>query len=227
LVDRSDNHILPEQKIEEILEAVWVAEECHELTLEGVRRECAEDVSDADLNVLVAEGLIARDGDKVRFTPAGRERGETIIRRHRLTESLLVNVLNLPLKKAHDIACDMEHILPIEMTKSICTLLGHPDVTPDGRPIPPGEDCLSNQTSTGAVIVNLRELKAGERGRVAYIKPKTHQRGHQLATFGLVPGVVVELHQRYPAYCIRFANTEVALDEDVAGDIYVSRNGRG
>ncbi|MBI4699994.1 MAG: FeoA domain-containing protein [Deltaproteobacteria bacterium] len=62
-----------------------------------------------------------------------------------------------------------------------------------------------------------------ERGRITYIKPKDHARLHRLTCFGLTPGTVVEVHQCSPAFCIRFEGTELALDHDVAEDIYLVR----
>jgi DtxR family Mn-dependent transcriptional regulator len=146
-----------------------------------------------------------------------------VIRRHRLTESLLTYVLGLPEEKADAIACDMEHTLPPEMERSICTLLGHPPFSPAGKPIPPGEDCLQKLSSIDAAIVNLCDLVPGEEGRIAYIRPKNHTRLHRLSAFGIVPGVTVKLHQTYPAFCIKFEETELAIDPDVAEDIFVSK----
>jgi DtxR family Mn-dependent transcriptional regulator len=216
--------MLPQHKIEEILEAIWKAEEKKSNTLEMVRRLCPDEIEEGDMEQLEREGLVLLKGDQLAFTAEGKKQARKIIRRHRLTECLLISVLHLSADQAHDIACDMEHILPPEMTQSICTLLGHPGVTPDGKPIPSGPDCERNERSVLAVIVNLTELKPGEQGRIAYIKPKHHERSHQLASFGIVPGVTIELHQRYPAYCIRYEGTELALDESVAADIFVSRS---
>ncbi len=75
-------------------------------------------------------------------------------------------------------------------------------------------------------MVNLCDLAPGERGRVSYIKPKHHARLHRLTSFGLIPGTIIEVHQRSPAICVRFEGTELALDRDVAEDIFlVKTNG--
>jgi DtxR family Mn-dependent transcriptional regulator len=215
--------MISKQKAEEILESIWDADEAGEFTVEAVRRHCSEEISDAELAQLEADGLVLREGSRILFSAEGKERARGVVRRHRLTECLLTFVLKLPEEKAHDIACDMEHILPLEMVSSICTLLGHPSHSPGGLPIPRGEDCRQKQTTVGVAIVNLTELSAGEGGTVAYIQPKDHGRLHRLTAFGIVPGVFVELHQKYPAYCIKFEETELALDRDVAEDIYVRK----
>jgi len=216
--------MVSKQKAEEILESIWNTDEAGEFTVEAVRRHCPEEVADADLEQLEADGLVLREGARILFTAEGKERAQGVVRRHRLTECLLTFVLKLPEDRAHDIACDMEHILPPEMVSSICTLLGHPSHSPGGKPIPRGDDCRDKQTTVDVAIVNLTELRPGESGTVAYIKPKHHERLHRLTSFGIVPGVPVELHQKYPAYCIKFEETELALDKDAAEDIYVRRH---
>ncbi|MBW2526656.1 MAG: FeoA domain-containing protein [Deltaproteobacteria bacterium] len=215
--------VLSQQKREEILEAIWVADEDGDDSAANVRDHCPEEVSDDELGELGRDDLLERDGERLRLTARGRAKARGVVRRHRLTESLLTYVLKLPQEQAHEIACHMEHILPPEMETSICTLLGHPEYSPEGKPIPPGEDCLERLESVQVQIVNLCEMKPGEQGRIAYIKPKHHRRLHRLSSFGIVPGVVVELHQRTPAYVIKFEQTELALDKDVAEDIFVRR----
>ena len=217
--------MIPKQKAEEILEAIWKADENGEFSLGAVRRHCPEEISDSNLQHLEAEALVIRQGERILFTAEGKEQARGVIRRHRLTESLLTYVLGLPEEQADEIACDMEHTLPPEMERSICTLLGHPPFSPTGKPIPPGDDCMEKLSSVDAAIVNLCELSPGEQGRVAYIRPKNHARLHRLTAFGIVPGVTVRLHQTYPALCIKFEETELAIDPDVAEDIFVSRIG--
>ncbi len=215
--------MIPQNKVEEILEAVWVAEEHGEQEEASVRSICPDEIVAGDLQALQAEGLVTLQQGRVLLTDGGRKRARGVIRRHRLTEVLLTTVLGMPAARAHEIACEMEHTLVPEMTQSICTLLGHPEVSPDGKPIPPGPDCLQRQSSVQSVLVRLTELQPGQEGRVAYIKPSDHERGHQLAAFGLSPGVTLRLHQKHPAYCVRYEGTELALDEAVARDIYVTR----
>ncbi len=217
--------MIPRQKAEEILEAIWNAEEKGEFTLESVRRNCPEEVSDGNLQQLETEGLVIRQGERVLFTPQGKQQAQGVIRRHRLTESLLTYVLGLSEEKADSIACDMEHTLPPEMERSICTLLGHPPFSPAGKPIPPGDDCRQKLSSIDTAIVNLCDLSPGEEGRIVYIRPKNHSRLHRLTAFGIVPGVTLKLHQTYPAFCIKFEETELAIDPDVAEDIFVSKLG--
>jgi putative ABC transport system ATP-binding protein len=78
----------------------------------------------------------------VEFTPRGRERAGSIIRRHRLAERLFTDSLAMDSEsEIEQQACKFEHILSPEATDKICTFLGHPRTCPHGAPIPPGVCC--------------------------------------------------------------------------------------
>ncbi len=212
---------------EEILETIWTTEEDGLDTLDAVRERCAIEIGEGDLLLLEKRGMIRREGDRVVLSDQGRAEARGVVRRHRLAVTLFGTILDMEAEKREEIACEVEHTLLPEVEESICTLLGHPTVTPDGHPIPPGHCCETNRTTASTVIVNLTALAPGERGRITYIKPKHHQRLHRLTAFGLTPGTVVEVHQRRPAFCVRYEGTEIALNQDVAEDIFVAREGNG
>jgi DtxR family Mn-dependent transcriptional regulator len=181
------------------------------------------EVKAEDLEVLERRELITRDGDRILLTYEGREAARSVVRRHRLAETLFATILDLDVERREALACEAEHSLLPEVEEAICTLLGHPTLCPDNKPIPPGRCCDSKRTTASTVIVNLTGLAPGEKGRITYIKPKDHARLHRLTSFGLTPGTVIELHQRSPAFCVRYEGTELAVDRDVAEDIYVTR----
>jgi len=208
---------------EEILEALWTTAEDGVPTAAALRERCMDEVSDADLERLVADGLVTRDGDALRLTPAGEAQARDVVRRHRLAEALLFSVLDIRERERRErVACEVEHTLVPDLANGICTVLGHPRECPDGKPIPPGPCCAEHQRVVEQLVVSLADLQPGRRARVLYIKPKNHERLHRLTAFGLTPGVELELHQQRPAYCIRYEGTELALDRDVAEDIFVA-----
>ena len=208
---------------EELLEALWKVDEAGEPSIEAVRRILPIELLDDDLELLEKRGLITRDGRHVRLTFEGRADARSVVRRHRLAESLFATVLDIAAERQEQVACEVEHTLLPELEEAICTLLGHPSLCPDGKPIPPGRCCGSNRTITPTAVVSLCNLAPRERGRVRYIRPKNHERLHRLTSFGLTPGTIVEVHQRAPTFCIRFEGTELALDRDVAEDIFLVR----
>jgi DtxR family Mn-dependent transcriptional regulator len=208
---------------EELLEAVWKGDEAGDPSLATIRRILPIELLEDDLELLHKRGLITRDAGHVRLTFEGRTEARSLVRRHRLAESLFATVLDIDADRQEQVACEVEHTLLPELEEAICTLLGHPTLCPDGKPIPPGRCCGSKRTLTSTAVVSLCSLGPGERGRVRYIRPKSHDRLHRLTSFGLTPGTVVEVHQRAPAFCIRFEGTELAIDRDVAEDIFLVR----
>ncbi len=215
------------QRTEDLLESILMAAEQGATTLEEIRgtnlEDSCVDLMDEDVSQLVEKGLIEVEDGRLRLTERGMTIAERIVRRHRLAEVLLFTLLGVDRELASEIGCRVEHGIRDEMLDGVCTLLGHPSTCPHGRPIPPGECCRARKTTVQRQVVPLTELRPGERARVVYIMPRNHHRLHRLASFGLHPGVEIEVHQRRPAYCLRFEESEVALDRDVAEDIQVAR----
>ncbi len=209
--------------LEEILETIWKALEKGDARIETIRQNCPDTVMDHDLEILERRDLIVIKPDKVELTSKGEVVAKGVVRRHRLAESLFASILDLDEEKREEIACEVEHTLLPEVEEAICTLLGHPAICPDGKNIPKGRCCHSGRTSATAVVSNLTGLAPGSKGRITYIKPKDHSRLHRLTSFGLTPGTMLEVHQNFPAVCIRYEGTELAIDHDVAEDIFVAK----
>lgn len=86
---------------------------------------------------LAKAGLVRHDPyGPVELTPAGKRLALAIIRRHRLLELYLKNVLGLPLDRVHGEADQLEHALSDALTERLAQVLGDPDVDPHGEPIP-------------------------------------------------------------------------------------------
>lgn len=205
----------------EIMEAVWCAAEKKLCTRDAIRQNCTIVFDETDLDALEQRGLITKSGDTIVFTENGKTEAEGIMRRHRLAEVLVSSILKLKKAEMEVVACQVEHALVPEVETAICTLLGHPELCPDGRPIPRGACCRNLQTTFSTTVISLAELGAGESGRITYIKPENHANLHQLLSFGLEPGVTVTVLRTTPALCIMFESTELALDRDIARNIFV------
>jgi len=206
---------------EEILESIWSVGDRQNNTIEAVRKRCSVDFSEEDLAEMERQELIVRDQNEIRLANKGESIAEVIIRRHRLAEILVSSILKLKQSDMEDIACKVEHSLLPEVEESICTLLGHPEFCPDGKRIPRGRCCSGKLKAIDSSVVSLSELSPGESGKITYIKPDNHSSFHQLISFGLHPGVIITVHRKNPAFCIKFENTELALDDNVAKNIYV------
>jgi DtxR family Mn-dependent transcriptional regulator len=214
-----------DRRLEEILEHVWTEREDGRDAAQGILAasvsEHAPDARAADLATLAEGGLVVLDGEHVRLTPAGEARARDVVRRHRLTERLFKDLLDLGEGTMEAQACEFEHILSREATDSVCTLLGHPPTCPHGKPVPPGECCGAFQRTVRPLVTGLRSFDLGGIGRIVFITPKFHDRMDRLAALGVIPGSTIRLHQRSPSYVIEVGETTIALDPEIAGEIYV------
>ena len=211
---------------DEFLEAVWTCEETGRHAVDEVLN-CAHGEPDpAVLDRLVqAEQVEVSDG-QVHFTEAGRLAASFIIRRHRLAERLVVDLLGLSVDDAERFACEFEHSVVPEVTDSICTLLGHPQECPHGKPIPSGDDCREKLTEVRQVLYALSDVPCGGRYRVAYVRSHDHDRLHHLLSVGITPGVEIRVHQLTPVLVVQVDQSEFALDKGVAADIHVWSGGK-
>ena len=211
--------------IDEILEAVWEAEEAGQLEAAKLKVVCPHNMGDFDLPSSLKEmekaGLLKLEGKEVAFTDQGREQARNLIRRHRLAKRLLMDVLDVSERESEDLACRFEHFLSEEVTDKVAAFLGHPQVDPNGKPIPAGETPAETAETMTPLIHRLARLEVGKSARVAFLTPSFHKRFDRLAAFGINPGVVLNLHQRKPAFVVRVGETELALDPEIADEIYV------
>ncbi|MBI3353738.1 MAG: metal-dependent transcriptional regulator [Nitrospirae bacterium] len=209
------------QRIDELLELLWIMKEDRKDDL----KEFLKSSEDKDVKRLLEEmedgGLVSVEGESIKFKSKGGKKAEMIIRRHRLAERLFADLFEFEIKQAHADACAFEHILSPEVTDSVCTFLGHPPICPDGRPIPRGECCKKFQIEIKPLVQSLTSLQPGKDGRIVFITPRYHARLDKLGSLGIVPGSIVRVHQRKPSYVLKIGETEIALDEEIAKEIYV------
>jgi DtxR family Mn-dependent transcriptional regulator len=213
------------RRMEELLEAVLTEREQGRSEAASVLAhagaEHAPGATTDDLQALAAAGLVRLEVGRVELTEAGEARARAVVRRHRLTERLFKDLLAVSESTMEDQACELEHILSPEATESVCTLLGHPPTCPHGRPIPPGACCGAFQRTLRPLVTGLRHFELGATGRIVFIAPKFHDRMDRLAALGVIPGSELRLHQRSPSYVIEIGETTIALDTEIAGEIFV------
>lgn len=208
-------------KIEEVLESIWTADEKDVWSISEINKEAKVEITKDILDELLTRELVVVDGDKIELTDKGSREAKNVIRRHRLAERLLTDVLKRSVEDTEETACAFEHFLAPEITEGICTLLGHPKNCPHGLVIPPGDCCLEARKTIESAVIPLDKLEPGESGKIAYITTQSHPRLHKLLSFGFVPGLKVHLHQKSPAFIVECDKTQLALEEGIAGDIFV------
>jgi DtxR family Mn-dependent transcriptional regulator len=212
--------------LDEYLETLWHLLENNESDIDNLKRHTKDPFDQEIFEALKADGYVAPDGKKIRLTEKGYARAEQIIRRHRLAERLLTDVLGMESRDVETGACEFEHILAPELVESICTLLGHPRECPHGAKIPEGECCRQARKTISSAVIPISEVEIGEEVKVAYINTRSNSRMHKLSHFGIVPGTFVSVHQRYPSFVIKCGNSQIALEEEIAKEIYIWKKGK-
>jgi DtxR family transcriptional regulator, Mn-dependent transcriptional regulator len=212
------------QEIVEVLEAAWTSAERGSTSAEQITTLAQTEVTDALLAECVHAGYLTwHNGGHLRLTELGRETAEEIIRRHRLAERLVVDVLGMTLEESEADACEFEHLLARGVTEAICTLLGHPRFCPHQHPIPAGACCRRAEKQVNSLVTALDQLDMGQPARIAYLSAAHFARLQKLSALGLVPGAVVKVQQKYPSFVIQCDETQIALEREIARDIYVWR----
>jgi len=202
---------------EEILEALWIQiEEKDGLLDVGASRD------EPAIEELVKLGLVKLEGNHLRLLEKGKKEAEGAIRRHRLAERLMVDVLQIKSKIMNEVSCRFEHLLHKGLEDNVCILLGHPKVCPHGKPIPPGKCCQEKAGKRPVKIISsLIDLETKERGEVAYLHAKDSTKMQKLISMGALPGVSITLLTRFPSVVFQIGQSQFAVDEEIAKAIYV------
>jgi len=210
--------------LEEYLEAI------HELEEEGhspvIQARLAERVGHSAPSVsemvrrLRAEGYLAVKGRSLTLTAKGRVRAESVVRKHRLAERLLTDVIGLPWHKAHIEACRWEHVISDEVEERLVEVLGHPTTCPHGNPIP-GSDCPDR------MLVSLADAMPGDQVRLEQITEQVEidlESLTYLSVHGFTPGVAAQVRSRAPdgTLTLELPTGQIALGPALAEQMYVS-----
>jgi len=159
----------------------------------------------------------------VKLTARGRKMALDVVRRHRLSERLLTDVLRLEWSKAHDAACKLEHVFADkELSRPLDRALGHPKTCPHGNPIPTETGKLTEEQSEA-----LSNLNRGEKGTVVKVTDERPDMLQYLATLGLMPGASVEMEEKAPfngPVMVKVMGASYALGREVASVIWIKRS---
>lgn len=209
-------------KAEEILEGLWIA------TVEGgdnaaLLANLGVGAEDEALRELERRAYIEVRGDRVYLRPEGRPEAQMTVRRHRLAERLMMDIFDLKGAKGNARACEFEHLLHQGVDTKICTLLNHPTTCPHGKPIPPGSCCEEARASGAVGVVALTEIKPGEKAEIAYLSTVDSKKMQKLMSMGVLPGTMLQLGRSFPSYIFKVGNSEFAVDEELAREIFVRK----
>lgn len=179
------------------------------------------------------DGLLTVEGDRhLALTDLGRAHAVSVMRKHRLAELLLVNVIGLPYTEAHEEACRWEHVMSDEVERRVYSLLNRPTRSPYGNPIP-GLDALDNGTleeSTVGGVDTTAERNLAFPGltgpvvvkRICESVQTNAEVLRQLHAAGVDPGATVLVAQERDGVTIDRSGEQIRLPREVASRVFVA-----
>ena len=148
------------------------------------------------LERLTDDGYVSRSGRVIELTERGRTLADSVIRKHRLAERLLVDVIGLPWHKAHLEAGRWEHVISDEVETHLVTLLGNPSTCPHGNPIPGADHQVDPPLQ-----VSLADIEPGGQVRLERITEEVEldmASLEYLGQHGCIPGRSAFVRSRAP-----------------------------
>jgi DtxR family transcriptional regulator, Mn-dependent transcriptional regulator len=209
--------------LEEYLEAI------HELGEEGmivIQARLAERLGHSAPAVsemikrLRDEGYVQVKGRSLSLTDSGRSVAESVVRKHRLAERLLTDIIGLPWDKAHLEAGRWEHVISDEVEARLIEVLGHPSTCPHGNPIP-GTDAAAEAT------ILLSDTRQGDHVRLARVTEQVEidqDSLSYLSSNGFIPGTEATITSRAPdgTLILDLGPRSIALGPALAQQLFVT-----
>jgi DtxR family transcriptional regulator, Mn-dependent transcriptional regulator len=141
---------------------------------------------------LETEGLINYEHNRgVSLTAEGSRAALTTIRRHRLWERFLTDILGLRWSKVHDTACRLEHATSPEMEEGLASLLGYTDTCPHGQPIPDKNGHIKDQDARP-----LSDFAVGQKVCISAVAREEAQLLRKIEKWGLKPKSIVQIKRK-------------------------------
>ncbi|GBD14112.1 Iron-dependent repressor IdeR [bacterium HR24] len=220
---------MPSPTIEDYLHAIYSLEGEGEVVISARlarRMRVTPPTAWATVQRMARDGLVTLDGKKViHLTDKGRRLAEDIVRRHRLAERFLTDVLGLGWADCHEEAHLFEHALTPRLEERIVALLGNPTTCPHGSPIPGLGGRLP------ADLVPLAAVPPGEEATVEFISEELEEDADLLRYLErgrIMPGRRVVVREVVPASDLMVLESEgqpVPLGLKVAQKVRVRRSG--
>lgn len=187
------------------------------------------------LKRLVRDGYINMDNKRVvTLTEAGNQAAEAVLRRHRLTERFLVDMLGMQWHQVHEEACRLEHFISGAVEARVITSLNNPTTCPHGNPIPGQVAARTYLKDRGAV--RLSTIKAGEKATILCISEVVEDEEALILYLhekGLTPGTILTVQSEDNAsadgdgqaegFLLQVDEREVCISKAVATKIWVTR----
>lgn len=182
------------------------------------------------------DGLVTVSGDrKLELTEEGRHKAITVMRKHRLAERLLSDVIGLEWEYVHEEACRWEHVMSEQVERKLLKILGTPTESPYGNPIPGLEDlgvdlsAYPAQAQTVPVTalfqsgVSTVDATISRLAEPAQVDPTLLA---QFGEFGIIPGnhAVFSEGSEYIKVSVDGVEGSLELRPEIAAFIFVEQN---
>jgi len=211
--------------LEEYLEAIWRLQEKASPVKTGELADQLQVTPGAVTNTLThleKHKLIARTPYRgIRLTEKGRARALDVIRKHRLAERLLTEVLRMDWSRVHDAACELEHAMTDDMIRPLEKTLKEPTTCPHGNPIPDESGRFHEEKSEP-----LSHFKPKDKAVLVKITDEKSDMLRYLASLGLMPGAIVEVQEKAPfegPIIVKVMGASYALGRNVASIVQARR----
>jgi DtxR family Mn-dependent transcriptional regulator len=179
------------------------------------------------------DGLVVVEGDRhLELTVEGRRRAIHVMRKHRLAERLLADVIGLDWAYVHDEACRWEHVMSEQVERRLLEMLDHPTESPYGNPIPglqelgdaPAPGFMDGVVNIVAVVAEASAPVSGvirRLGEPVQFEPELLQ---QLQAAGVMPGATVTIAAAgsYVSVQVEGFGEGLELPNEVAVHIYIT-----
>ncbi|WP_101930219.1 metal-dependent transcriptional regulator [Varibaculum cambriense] len=168
--------------------------------------------------------LYLADNRRIEFTDQGVELAREVVRKHRLAERLLLDLIGLDWVMVHDEACRWEHVMSDAVEMRLLDLLHHPSTDPYGNPIPDGHAGIEGSgTSVSQIVEQFGGIVAT---KIVRIGEPIQAEPRMLAFFdeaGILPGREVNLQPDNGRIAVMGVDTEktVLLDTSLGQHLFV------
>jgi DtxR family Mn-dependent transcriptional regulator len=183
---------------------------------------------------MARDGLLTVEGDRhLQLSVTGRAHATRVMRKHRLAERLLVDVLGLEWDEVHEEACRWEHVMSEAVERRVLVLLDNPTVSPYGNPIPGLEELdasLRAPRFKEGGLLSLRELvdtlPSGEHAvvvvrRIGEPVQTDAEVMHRLRRVGLRPGSAIQVARAIGGVLLSSGGEATELDFELAIHVFV------
>ena len=209
--------------IEEYLETIY---ELQEEGTPAIQARLAERLGHAPPSVsemigrLRSEGFVEPRGRSLTLTAKGHERAESVLRKHRLADRLLTDVIGLEWHKTHLEACRWEHVISDDVEARLVVLLGNPSTCPHGNPVPGTKGPRRELTA-------LAESRPGDHVRLERVTEQVEVDMESLTyldAHGFIPGTDAEVANRAAdgTLTLQLDEGTIELAPELASQLFVA-----